>query len=161
MLQSDSFWALVGLILFFVIVLYFRLPGLVTRALDNRTKRIETELSEARRLREEAQGILADYQRKRREAEAEAQQIVDDARRDAARMAEDAKAKLAEMIARRTEAAETKIAQAEAQAIAEVQGRAADLAISAAETILRNRVHGEIADRLTEDGIAAVRSHLN
>jgi F-type H+-transporting ATPase subunit b len=161
LLQSDSFWALVGLILFFVVIFYFRVPGRVMRALDDRTKRIEQELSEARRLREEAQALLADYQRKRREAEAEAEQIVEDARRDAARMADDARAKLKEMIERRTEAAETRIRQAESQAIAEVKAKAADLAVAAAEDILRDRVSGDIAAKLTETSIETVRSRLN
>ncbi len=161
MLQSDSFWALVGLVLFFVIIFYFRVPGMVLKALDRRTQRIQDELDEARRLREEAQGLLADYQRKRREAEEEAASIVEEARREAARMADEAKVKLDEMVARRTAAAESKIEQAEAQAVAEVRGRAADLAVAAAASVLRDKVKGDVAASLTESSIEQVRQRLN
>lgn len=161
MLESDSFWALVGLILFFGIIVYFKVPGMVLGALDRRTERIRTELDEARRLREEAQTLLSDYQKKRREAEKEAEDIVDEARREAERIRSEAEAKAADMVARRTEAAETKISQAEAQAVAEVRARAADLAVSAAETVLKEKIRGDASARLTENSIAAVRQHLN
>lgn len=161
MLESDSFWALVGLIIFFVIVFAVGAPKRVVSALDARTSRIRKELDEARRAREEAQSLLAEYQRKRREAEAEAATIVEEARREAQRLTEEANTKLRELVERRTKSAEDKIAQAEAQAIAEIRGRAADLAIAAATKILSDKLAGGAAQKMIDDSIAVVRQRLH
>lgn len=161
MLESDSFWALVGLILFFVVVFAVGAPRMVLKALDARTDRIRNELDEARKSREEAQALLAEYQRKRREAEAEANAIVEEARREALRMSEEANLKLREMVERRTKAAEDKIAQAEAQALAEIRGRASDLAVAAATRILSDKLSGDASQRMIDDSIATVRERLH
>lgn len=158
---ADAFWALISLIIFLAILVYYGVPGMIVRSLDGRADRIRKELDEARRLREEAQALLADYQRKRREAEEEAEQIVSDAKSEAERMTEEANAKLEDMIARRTKAAEDKISQAENQAVAEVRARAADLAIAAAERILSDKVKGQVADDLVAQSMDAVRTRLN
>jgi len=160
-LESDSFWALIGLIIFFVIVFAVGAPRMVTRTLDARTDRIRNELDEARRSREEAQALLAEYQRKRREAEAEANAIVEEARREAQRMSEEANARLREMVERRTKAAEDKIAQAEAQATAEIRGRASDLAAAAARRVLSEKLSGESSQKMIDESIAAVRQRLH
>lgn len=159
--MTDTFWAFVGLIIFFVIMFAFGAHKTVYTALDNRTKRIRSELDEARKSREEAQALLAEYQRKRRDAEAEAEQIIEDARKEARRLTEEANEKLRDMVARRTKAAETKIEQAEAQAIAEVRSRAAELAVAAATDLLRDRVSGDTASALVNKGIETVRDCLN
>lgn len=161
MLTTDTFWALVGLVLFLAIAVYFGVPGMVVRSLDNRTNRIKTEIDEARKLREEAQALLADYQRRRRDAEKEAEAIVEEARREAERMTRDANEKLREMVERRTQSAEDKIAQAEAQAIADVRTRAAEIAVDAARRVLEDKVHGDVADRILGESIDSVRKHLN
>lgn len=161
MLESDSFWDLVGLILFFVVVFAVGAPRMVLKALDARTDRIRNELDEARKSREEAQALLAEYQRKRREAEAEANAIVEEARREAQRMSEEANLKLREMVERRTKAAEDKIAQAEAQALAEIRGRASDLAVAAATRILSDKLSGDASQRMIDDSIATVRERLH
>lgn len=158
---NDTFIALVGLVLFFVIVVVVGAPGRIIGVLDNRTNRIRGELDEARRSREEAQALLAEYQRKRRDAEAEAEQIVEDARKEAKRLSEEASRKLDEMVERRTKAAEQKIDQAEKQAIAEVRSRAAELAIAAASEILKDKVSGERAASLLDDSIDTVKARLN
>ena len=111
--------------------------------------RIKAELDEARRLREEAAGIVAQYQKKRHEAEAEAEAIIAGARAEAERVAAEAKAKMEEFVARRTKMAETKIAQAEAQALADVRAAAADAAVAAAEKILSETAKG--SDRRDPD----------
>jgi len=160
-LESDTFWALVGLILLFIVVFAVGAPRMVTRALDSRTDRIRTELDEARKSREEAQALLAEYQRKRREAEAEAEAIVEEARREAQRMSEDANTKLREMVARRTKAAEDKIAQAEAQAMAEIRGRASDLAVAAASRVLSDKLSGDASQKMLDDSIATVKERLH
>lgn len=163
MLQSDSFWALVGLILFLVLIASVGVPKMVLQALDKRTARIKAELDEARKNREEAQALLAEYQRKRLDAEREAEEIVEEARREAKRLTEDAEAKLSDMVARRTQTAESKIAQAEAQALSQVRDRAADIAVAAAADVLRAKFSGGSAesDALFDRSVQAVRTSLN
>ncbi len=161
MLNTDTFWAFVALILFLVVVVAVGGPGMITRALDSRTQRIRNELDEARKSREEAQALLAEYQRRRRDAEAEAATIVEEARKEARRLTEEANEKLRDLVDRRTKAAENKIAQAEQQATAEIRGRAAELAIAAATNMLTNRVSGSTADRLVNDSIDSVRQRMN
>lgn len=158
---SDALWALISLFIFIGIVIYYGVPGMVVRALDGRADRISKELDEARQLREEAQALLADYQRKRREAEEEAEQIVADAKAEAERMTEEANAKLEDMIARRTKSAEDKISQAENQAVAEVRARAADLAIAASERVLMQKVQGAVADDLLAKSMDDLKGRLN
>lgn len=161
MLEDLSFWALVALIIFIGIVLYFRVPRLVASTLDKRAETIRNELDEARRLREEAQALLAEYQRKAREAEQEAEEIIEQARREATAYAADAVRKTDEYVARRTKIAELKIVQAEAMALHEVRGLSTDVAIAAAERILKAKVAGPEAERLVTGAIAEVKARLH
>lgn len=159
--MDASFWALVGLILFFALIAYLKVPGKVTGALDKRADSIRDELEEARKLREEAQSLLSDYQRKRHEAEGEAEAIIAEANQEAERLTLETNQALEEMIARRTKAAEEKIAQAETQAIAEVRGKAADIAVAAAEEILTAKVKDKVADDILSKSIEQVKDRLN
>jgi len=159
--MDATFWALIALILFGGVIAWLKVPGMITKSLDDRADKIRDELNEARRLREEAQSLLADYQRKRREAEGEADAIIAEAKDEAERLTSETNAALEEMIARRTKAAETKIAQAESQAIAEVRAKAADVAVSAAEKILSAKVTGSVADGLITKSIEDVKARLN
>jgi F-type H+-transporting ATPase subunit b len=161
MFETDTFWALVGLILFVGVVLYFRVPRLVASSLDKRAATIKNELDEARRLREEAQALLAEYQRKAREAEHEAEDIVQQARREAAAYATEAMQRTDEYVARRTKIAEQKIAQAESVALNEVRALSAELAVAAAEQILKAKVTGPDAEKLVADAIGEVRTRLH
>ena len=130
MLEDATFWAFVALVLFLGLMVYLKVPGVVTAALDKRADAIRKELDEARRLREEAQALLAEYQRKGREAETEAEEIIDQAKREADALGKEAGRRLDEYVASRTKLAEQKIAQAEAQAITEVRSRSVDVAIA-------------------------------
>lgn len=161
MLADASFWALVALVLFFAVIIYFRAPGAITASLDKRSEAIRTELDEARRLREEAQALLAEYQRKAREAEQETEEIISQARREADAYAAEARQRTDEYVERRTRLAEQKIAQAEAQALAEVRSRSVDVAIAAAERILSERVTGKEAEALVSRSIDEVKAKLN
>ncbi|MGQ0672345.1 MAG: F0F1 ATP synthase subunit B [Hyphomicrobium sp.] len=159
--QDAKFWVLVAFILFMAMLVYYRVPRLVTRILDDRADEIRRELDEARRLREEAQQLLADYQRKAREADEEAKVIVQQARREAESLAAETRKGLAESLERRTKLAEDKIARAEAQAQAEVRGAAVDAALAAAEKILRSRVSGDTASGLIDQSITDLKGRLN
>ena len=130
-------------------------------ALDHRAERIKAELDDARRLRDEAAKVLAEYQARRASAEREAEEIITNARAEAERIAADAKAKMEDFVARRTKTAENKIALAEAQALADVRAAATDAAVQAASTILSQSVKGSLADDLLTKGIAEVRQKLN
>ena len=161
MIKEPEFWVAVAFVLFIGVIIYVGGHKKIIEALDHRSARIKAELDEARRLREEAQKLLAEYQRKQREAEQEAEAIVADARAEAERVAAEARSKMEEFVARRTRLAETKIGQAEAQALADVRAAAADAAVAAAETILRETAKGKVADDLIVQGIADVKAKLN
>ncbi|MEQ8400614.1 MAG: F0F1 ATP synthase subunit B [Roseitalea porphyridii] len=158
---DSSFWALVGLILFFGIVYYFKVPGMVTGALDKRGDRIRNELEEARRLREEAQQLLAEYQRKRKEAEKEAEAIVEAARGEAEQITAEAKEKTEEYVARRTQLAEQKIAQAEIDAVNAVRASAVDVSIAAAEKLIGEKMTAKTRGDLFKSSLDQVKSHMN
>jgi F-type H+-transporting ATPase subunit b len=154
-------WVLLGLIVFLAVLVYMKVPGMLTAALDKRADKIRAELDEARRLREEAEALLADYKKKTGNAEAEAAAIVAQARREAEALGAEAKARIEDYVARRTRAVEQRIAQAETQAVAEVKSRAIDVAAAAAGRILAERAKGKSGDALVERSIDAVRKNLN
>jgi F-type H+-transporting ATPase subunit b len=160
-LLEAELWVAVAFAIFIGILVYLGVPRMILNALDDRSKRIEAELAEARRLKEEAAKLLAEYQSKHRQAEAEAEAIVASAKAEAERTAAEAKAKVEEFVARRTKMAEAKIAQAEVQAVADVRAAAAEAAVAAAERILTESVKGKLADDLIARGIADVKTKLN
>jgi F-type H+-transporting ATPase subunit b len=158
---EPEFWVALGFFLFIGVLVYFGIPQKMLAALDSRGARIKAELDDARRLRDEAEGLLAEYRRKREEAEQEAEAIIAGARAEAERVAAEAKTRMEEFVARRSQVAENKIAQAETQAVAEVRAAAAEAAVAAAEKILTQSAKGEVADRLLADGIRDVKAKLN
>ena len=161
MLATPEFWVLVSFVLFIGLIVYLKVPGKVTAMLDERAERISRELDEARKLREEAQGLLADYERKRRDADKEAEAIIAQAREEAEAFAVETRQKLVGMVERRGRMAEEKIAQAEAQAIKEVRAAAAELAIAAATRIISDEVQGAKADQLVDASIADLKDRLH
>ncbi|TMJ33445.1 MAG: ATP F0F1 synthase subunit B [Alphaproteobacteria bacterium] len=157
---EPEFWVAVAFILFIGVLVYYGAHKRLVKGIDDRRDRIRAELDEARRLKEEAQSVLAGYQRKQHEIEQEAQAILSSAKAEAERLAEEAAAKVEEFVARHTRMAEDKIAQAEAQALADVRSAAADAAVAAAESILARTVTGPIADKLVTEGIGELKSRL-
>jgi F-type H+-transporting ATPase subunit b len=160
--QFDAeFWVAVAFVLFIAVLFKLGAHRVILGALDDRGARINAELEEARRVREEAQALLADYQRRRGEADREAEAIVVAAKAEAERLAAEAKAKVEDFVARRTQLAEAKIAQAEAQALADVRAAAADAAVAAAEKILSETTKGKVGDDLIAKGIRELKAKLN
>ncbi|BDA83049.1 ATP synthase subunit b 1 [Aureimonas sp. SA4125] len=159
--MDNTFWALVGLLIFFAVVAYFKVPAMINKALDARSARIRQEIEEARALKDEAKRQLAEYQRRRREAEVEARDIVAGAEREAASLLQEAKLKSEEYVARRTAMAEQKIAQAENDAIAAVRSSAVDIAVAAAAKILGERNAAGANAGLVDQSITEVRKLLN
>jgi F-type H+-transporting ATPase subunit b len=161
MLHEAEFWVALGFFVFLGLMVYLGVHRKLAKSLDDRAVRIQAELAEARKLRDEAAALLKEYQRKRADAENEAQGIIDGAKAEAERLAAEAKSKVEEFVTRRTQMAETKIAQAEAQAAAEVRGAAAEAAVAAAEKILTQETKGKLAAELIAKGIEDVRKKLN
>lgn len=156
-----TLWVLAGLVVFIGILIYMGVPKMLIAALDRRTEKIRSELEDAKRLREEAQALLAEYQKRHGEAEAEAAGIITQARREAEALAEEARVRIEDYVTRRTKAVEARIAQAETQAVAEVRGRAIDVASAAAAGILAEKAKGRTGDELVERAIESVRSKIN
>jgi F-type H+-transporting ATPase subunit b len=158
---DPEFAVAVAFLIFVGALMYLGAHRKIISGLDDRGTRIKAELDEARRLREEAASLLAEYQRRQREAEKEAQSIIAEAEAEAERLAADAKAKMEDFVSQRTKMAETKIAQAEAQALADVRSAAADAAVAAAEKILSETAKGKVGDDLIAQGIRDLKAKLN
>ncbi|HTS42086.1 MAG TPA: ATP F0F1 synthase subunit B [Xanthobacteraceae bacterium] len=159
--QTPEFWVAVAFVIFCGVLFYLGVHKKVAEALDQRSARIKAELDDARRLRDEAAQLLAEYQRKQRDAENEAAGIIAGAKAEAERLAVETRTKMEEFVARRTSMAETKINQAEAQALADVRAAAAEAAVAAAEKILAQTVKGKVADDLIAQGISDATKKLN
>jgi F-type H+-transporting ATPase subunit b len=161
MFAEPEFWVAVAFVILMGVFAYFGIHRTVLKTLDHRRDRIKAELDDARRLKEEAAKVLAEYRARHASAEREAQDIIESAKAEAERIASEARTKMEDFVARRTKTAESKIALAEAQALADVRAAAADAAVTAASTILSQSVKGPIADDLLVKGIAEVREKLN
>jgi len=156
-----EFWVAAAFVIFVGILIYLGVHTRIVDVLDQRAARIKSDLDAARTLKEEALALLTEYKRKQQEAEHEAVAIIAGAKAEAERMTIEATAKVQDILARRTRMAETKIAQAEAQAVADVRAAAANAAVAAAEKILGRTVKGQLADELISKGIADIKSKLN
>ncbi|MGZ5876211.1 MAG: F0F1 ATP synthase subunit B family protein [Bradyrhizobium sp.] len=161
MFAEPEFWVAVAFVILMGVFAYFGVHHTVLKALDHRSERIKAELDDARRLKEEAAKLLAEYKARHATAEREAQDIIAAAKAEAERIASEAKTKMEDFVVRRTKTAESKIALAEAQALADVRAAAADAAVAAASTILSQSVKGPIADDLLAKSIAEVRKKMN
>ncbi len=146
-------WLLFSLLILVAVAIWKNIPGLAAKALDERADRIARELAEARQLREEAQELLASYERRQREAEKEAEAIIAQAKKEAELMAKEASERLQDMLARRTEAAKRKIAQAEMRAAADVRAHAAALAADTAKVTLEKSLGKAAQNKLIDEGI--------
>ena len=161
MFTQPETWVAIAFIILMALFAYLGIHRTVLKALDHRAERIKAELDDARRLKEEAAKVLAEYKARHASAEREAQEIVTNARAEAERIAAEARSKMEDFIARRTKTAESKIALAEAQALADVRAAAVEAAVAAASTVLSQSVKGPVADDLLAKGIAEVRQKLN
>src|SRR3978361_1328438 len=178
MFSEPEFWVAVAFVILMGVLAYLGVHRTVLKALDHRSDRIKAELDDARRLKEEAAKLLAEYKARHASAEREAQDIIASAKAEAERIAAEAKTKMEDFVARRpntakaktkrkvsaprrTKTAEGKIALAEAQALADVRAAAANAAVTAASAVLSQSVKGSVADELLTKGIAEVRAKLN
>src|SRR6056297_355813 len=160
-LGNTNFIVLLGFLLFIAVLVYFKVPGLLMGLLDKRADGIEGELDEARKLREEAQSLLASYERKQREVQEQADRIVARAKQDAELAADEAKADIEASINRRMEAARSQIASAQAAAVKDVRDRAATVAIAAARQVVADQMTPDSAGKLIDDAISQVDKKLH
>lgn len=161
MFATAEFWVAVSFFCFVALVLYYKVPAMLTSALDKRADAIAKDLDEARRLREEAEELLASYKRRQAEAMQEADAIVAQAKIEAERLAEETKAAMEAQVVRRQQLAEDKIHQAEAQAVAEVRGAAADIAVTAARSLIADKVDVARDGAIVERSISELASKLH
>ncbi len=157
---DNSFFAMLALVIFLGMMVFFGVPKIIGKMLDGKIKQIETDIAEAKRLRTEAAALLVEYEQKRVAAEAEAANIITAAKEEATRLTAEAQASLADLVTRRTKSVEDKIAQAEAQAVAEVRARSADLAIEAARAVLTDEMNKK-GGQVIDTAIADVAGRLN
>jgi F-type H+-transporting ATPase subunit b len=160
MLETED-WVAIAFLCFLGLLAYLGAHRRILDFIDHRRDRIKSELDQARQFREEAQALLAEFERKGREAESEAAAIIAGAKAEAERLTAEAKVKMEDFVARRTKMAEAKIVQAEAQAVADVRSAASDAAVAAAEKILAATAKGKIAEDLLAQGIEDVRTKFN
>lgn len=160
-LADPELWVGVGFVMVVGLLLYVGVPKLVGGMLDARAAAIKSELDEARRLRDEAAELLEGYKQKAAGAEREAEAIVVEAKAEAERFAAESRAALKSLIERRAQAAQDKIAQAEAAALAEIRSMAADAATAAAEKLIVARMDAKRTGALIADSIKDLSSKLN
>lgn len=158
---NTDFVVFVAFLLFVGILLWKKIPAMIGRMLDDRAVQIQNQLDEARRLREEAQTLLASFERKQREAEELAGQIVADAKAQAERDAEEAKEALKGTIARRMAAAEDRIQSAQNAAVAQVRNSAIDVALKAVSNVAAGSIKAADANKLIDNAIADLDGKLH
>lgn len=160
-LNNTDFVVLLGFLVFIGVLLYFGVHKILGNLLDDRAEGIRNELDEARALREEAQSILASYERKHKEVQTQADAIVERAKEDAKLAAEQAKDDLKTSIARRLKSAEDQIKSAEASAVKEVRDQAVSVAIEAASDMIAKDMSAKDAGGLIDAAIGDVEQRLN
>lgn len=160
-LANTDFIVAIGFLLFIGVLVYFKVPPMLRKMLDGRAETIRKELDEAKALREEAQSLLASYERKQKEVEEQAARIVEHAKEEAANAAEISKAEIARSVERRLAAAEDQIASAQAAAVRDVRNQAVNVAIEAARAVIAKQTTAADANKLIDDAIAEVGERLH
>ena len=160
-LANTDFVVLLGLLLFIAVLFYFKVPGMIGGALDKRADGIKSELDEARSIREEAQTLLASYERKQKEVQEQADRIVAKAKADAAAAGEQAKEDIAQSITRRLAAAQEQIESAQTSAIKEVRDQAALVAVAVSRDVIAKQMTAASSNDLIDEAISVVDSKLH
>ena len=159
--SDPLFWTLIALIAFFSLLLYFKVPALIAKSLDERSNAIFKELEDAKKLREEAQKLLADYKKRSQDAEKLAKDIIAQAENEAKAASMEARRALKDELDRRTKSIEDKIVRAERQALEEVRSLAVDVALSTVEKIVKTKLSENEAKGLIDSGLQELKQRLN
>ncbi|CUH68127.1 F-type ATPase subunit b [Thalassovita gelatinovora] len=160
-LHNTNFIVLLAFILFIAVLFYFKVPGMIGGMLDKRSEGIKSDLDEARALREEAQAVLASYERKQQEVQEQADRIVAQAKEEAGIFAEQAKVELEKSIERRLLSAKDQIASAEASAVKDVRDAAIGIAVGAANDVIAKKMTAASGNKLIDAAIAEVDAKLH
>lgn len=160
-LGNTDFVVLLAFLLFIAVLFYFKVPSLLGGMLDGRADGIKNEIEEARKLREDAQTLLASYERKQKEVQAQADRIVADAKAEAKAAGEQARVDLATSVERRLAAAEEQIGSAQAAAVKEVRDQAVLIAVAASRDIIGKQMTAADGNKLIDEGIAVVGDKLH
>ncbi|EAR50795.1 ATP synthase F0, B subunit [Oceanicola granulosus HTCC2516] len=160
-LANTDFVVLLAFLLFLGVLVYFKVPGMLTKMLDERADSIRKEIDEAKALREEAQSLLASYERKQKDVQAQADRIVENARAEANSAAEQAKTDIQTSVARRLAAAEEQIASAQDAAVRDVRNQAVTVAVAAAREVIAKQMSAADANRLIDEGISEAAAKLH
>jgi len=161
MFTDPTFWVATAFVAFIGLLVYLKVPGKVGEALDKRADKIKADLDEAEALRDEAQDLLATYQKKQRDAVKEAEDIAAQAKIEAARILEQGRKHLEETVARREKLAMDRIAQAEAAALDEVKARTVEIALDATRELLAQKMAAKKADQLVDTAIEELPEKLH
>ena len=158
MLEKDATWVAIGFIMFLLLLVYFKVPGQIAKILDNRAQKISDELEEAKKLREEAQIVLAEFQKKNKEAEKTAKAIIDDAKKIAKNYEKDAKIKLEESLERKKKLLDQKLKRAEVEALSAIKDEVSEVIFEAInKSITSNNIKPSSYDKILQDGIKQIR----
>ena len=160
-LSNTDLIVLIAFFLFIGVLVYFKVPGMLTGLLDKRAEGIQSDLNEAKKLREDAQTLLASYERKQREVQEQADRIVTNAKEEATRAGEQAKEDIASSITRRLATAKDQIESAKASAIRDVRNQAVTVAIAAAQDVIAKQTMAADANKLIDDAIGEVGAKLH
>lgn len=160
-LSNTDFIVSISFLIFVGVLIYFKVPGMLTGMLDSRADGIKSDIDEAKALREEAQTLLASYERKQREVQEQADRIVANAKEEAERSAAQAKVDMEAAVERRLTAAKEQIASAESAAVRQVRNRAITVAIAAAKDVIAKQTTADDANKLIDDAIAEVGERLH
>jgi F-type H+-transporting ATPase subunit b len=151
----------IGFVIFVGVLIYFGVPGMISRKLDERAVRIKAELDEARALRDEAQTLLAGYERRQKEVKDQAADIVTAARAEAEKAAVAAKEDIRKSVARRMQTATEQVTAAEQAAVRQIRDRAVSVAVAAAADVLKAKMKADDANRLIDSAISEVGAKLH
>ena len=160
-LKNTDFVVLIAFLIFVGILLYFKVPSKVGELLDKRAHAIKADLDEARALREEAQSLLASYERKQKEVQEQADRIVANAKEEAQAAAQTAKDEIKASVARRLAGAEDQIASARAAAVKEIKDQAVMVAVAAAKDVMARQMDAAAANALIDESINTVDAKLH
>lgn len=161
LLSDIEFWVAVAFVILVGATLYYKVPARVGAILDERADLIRQELEDARKLREEAQKLLASHEAKRKQAERDVQEILDVAKQEAEALAAEMRRDFEAMIERRRAAAEDAIKRAEIEAVQDIRTHAAELSVATAEEVLRKHIKGAKATKLIDDSVKTISERLH
>ncbi|MFO7756926.1 MAG: F0F1 ATP synthase subunit B [Roseovarius sp.] len=160
-LANTDFVVLIAFLIFIGVLVYYKVPNLLARKLDERAEGIKSEMDEARAIRDEAQSLLASFERQQKDVQAQADRIVAQARDEANEAAKEAKEDIRKSVERRLQAAEDQIASAEARAVRDIRDQAVAVAIAAARDVIAGQMTTEDRNASIDAAIDEVEAKLH